>query len=133
MIHILSMSKQWKHILFVLICTSLITSCSTSVENKAPRVLVFSKTAGFFHQSIPTGIAAIQKLGEENGFLVDTTKNSAYFTDDSLKRYRAVIFLSTTGDVLDYRQQAAFERYIQAGGSFVGIHSATDTEYDWPW
>jgi glucose/arabinose dehydrogenase/cytochrome c551/c552 len=97
------------------------------------RVLVFSKTKGFRHSSIPNGIAAIRKLGRENGFIVDTTENSAYFTEDSLKHYSAVIFLSTTGDVLDHVQQAEFERYIQAGGGFMGIHAATDTEYGWPW
>lgn len=110
----------------------LALSCSKKRDGK-PRVLVFSKTAGFVHKSIPTGIAAIQKLGMENGFDVDTTKNAAYFHEDSLKRYAAVIFLNTTGNVLDYRQEAAFERYIQAGGGFVGVHAATDTEYDWKW
>ncbi|AHM62946.1 PKD domain-containing protein [Flammeovirgaceae bacterium 311] len=98
-----------------------------------PRVLVFSKTKGWVHSSIPYGIAAIQKLGQEHGFLVDTTKNAAYFHDDSLKNYQAVIFNITTGNVLNAHQQAAFERYIQAGGGYVGIHSAADTEYEWPW
>lgn len=98
-----------------------------------PRVLVFSKTKGWVHTSIPFGIAAIQKLGKEHRFLVDTTKNAAFFTDDSLKRYAAVIFNCTTGNVLNPQQQAAFERYIQAGGGYVGIHSAADTEYEWPW
>jgi len=98
-----------------------------------PRILVFAKTSGFYHESIPAGIAALQKLGRENNFRVDTTKNAAYFTDDSLKNYRTVVFLSTTGNVLNADQQVAFERYIQAGGGFVGIHAATDTEYDWPW
>lgn len=109
-----------------------LASCTKKREGK-PRVLVFSKTAGFVHSSIPQGIAAVQKLGQQNGFDVDTTKNAAYFHEDSLKRYSAVIFLNTTGDVLDYRQEAAFERYIQAGGGFVGVHAATDTEYDWRW
>ncbi len=99
----------------------------------SPRILVFSKTKGWKHTSIPFGIAAIQKLGNENGFLVDTTKNAAYFADDSLKKYRTVIFNNTTGNVLNGEQQAAFERYIQAGGGYVGIHAAADTEYDWPW
>lgn len=76
---------------------------------------------------------ALMKLGKENGFAVDTTENSAKFTEENLKRYNAVIFLSTTGDVLNDMQQAAFERYIQAGGGYVGIHAAADTEYDWPW
>ncbi|WP_229321168.1 ThuA domain-containing protein [Larkinella knui] len=97
------------------------------------RLLVFSKTAGFRHTSIPAGQLAIIKLGKENGFAVDTTENAAKFTEANLKRYNAVVFLSTTGDVLNDMQQAAFERYIQAGGGYVGIHAAADTEYDWPW
>jgi cytochrome c len=95
--------------------------------------LIFSKTKGFKHASIPAGIAAIQKLGRENNFRVDTTKNAAYFNDDSLRHYQAVVWLSTTGNVLNQTQQAAFERYIQAGGGYMGIHAAADTEYDWPW
>ncbi|GAB3554212.1 ThuA domain-containing protein [Spirosoma fluminis] len=97
------------------------------------RVLVFSKTKGFRHASIPVGRRAIMKLGQENGFAVDTTEDASKFTEDNLKRYGAVIWLSTTGNVLDDAQQAAFERYIQAGGGFVGVHAAADTEYDWPW
>ncbi|GAA4407595.1 hypothetical protein GCM10023187_28420 [Nibrella viscosa] len=104
-----------------------------AVATKVPRILVFSRTKGFYHKSIPAGIAAIQKLGQENNFLVDTTKNAALFTDENLKKYSAVVFLSTTMNVLDPKQQVAFERYIQAGGGFVGIHAATDTEYNWPW
>src|SRR5690606_15525714 len=119
-------------VLFIVTTAILVVGCSKKREGK-PRVLLFSKTAGFVHGSIPAGIAAVQKLGQENGFDVDTTKNAAYFQEDSLKKYSAVIFLNTTGNVLDYRQEAAFERYIQAGGGFVGVHAATDTEYDWRW
>ena len=107
-------------------------SCSSKRSGK-PRVLVFTKTTGYRHASIPNGIAAIQKLGQQNGFDVDTTENADIFNEDSLKNYSTVIFLSTTGNVLDYRQRTAFERYIQAGGGFVGVHAATDTEYDWGW
>ncbi|TDC56533.1 DUF1349 domain-containing protein [Micromonospora sp. KC207] len=96
-------------------------------------VLVFSKTAGFRHDSIPAGIAAIQKLGADNGFTVDATEDGGAFTDGNLAKYRAVIWLSTTGDVLAADQQAAFERYIQGGGGYVGIHAASDTEYSWSW
>src|SRR5215217_8744371 len=98
-----------------------------------PRVLVFIKTAGFYHTSIPDGVAAIQKLGLENNFDVDSTRDASYFNDDSLKKYSAVVFLSTTLNVLNAEQQVAFERYIQAGGGFMGIHAAADCEYDWPW
>ncbi|MEL7533253.1 MAG: ThuA domain-containing protein, partial [Bacteroidota bacterium] len=97
------------------------------------RLLVFSKTEGFRHQSIEAGQLALMKLGAENNIKVDTTENSALFTEESLAKYSAVVFLNTTQNVLDYRQQADFERYIQSGGGFVGIHAASDTEYHWPW
>lgn len=103
------------------------------VAAKKKRILVFSKTAGFYHTSIPAGITAIQKLGLENGFDVDTTKNAALFNAKNLKKYAAVVFLSTTGDVFNDEQQAAFEEYIRTGGGYAGIHAATDTEYGWPW
>lgn len=97
------------------------------------RVLIFYKTRGYYHPSIPAGAAALYKLCLQNNVLADTTADSKYFTEDSLKHYRAVIFLSTTQNIFTSGQQTAFERYIQAGGGFVGIHAATDTEYGWAW
>jgi cytochrome c len=102
-------------------------------ENDTLNVLVFSKTAGFRHGSIASGIKAVEKLGAENGFKVDATEDASFFTEETLSQYAAVIFMNTTGDILDVVQQADFERYIQAGGGFVGVHAATDTEYEWPW
>jgi uncharacterized protein len=95
--------------------------------------LIFSKTNGYRHQSIPAGIEAIKKLGEANKFSVETTEDSLAFTDENLAKYKAVIFLSPTMNVLGEEQQKAFENYIKKGGGFVGIHAATDCEYDWPW
>src|SRR5690606_7095846 len=106
-------------------------SCSTKKETR--RVLVFSKTAGYRHESIAAGIAAIKKMGDEKGFLVDTTEDAHQFNEENLRNYHAIIFLNTTGDVLNKQQQNDFERFIQAGGGYVGIHAATDTEYNWPW
>lgn len=120
----------------LLLCALLFTiiSCDAILPvKKEVKILVFSKTRGFRHNSIETGKEAIQKLGLANQFKVDTTENANAFTDANLKKYAAVVFLSTTGDVLNNMQQAAFERYIKKGGGFVGIHAATDTEYDWPW
>src|SRR5688572_21458352 len=97
------------------------------------RVLVFSKTAGFRHSSIGPGITAIQQLGAANGFTVTATEDANQFTTANLTQFQAVIFLSTTGDALNPTQQAAFESYIGAGGGYVGVHAAADTEYDWPW
>lgn len=112
-------------------------SASAQATSSAPApsafaVLVFSKTAGFRHDSIGAGIAAIRQLGGQLGFSVDATEDAAKFSDASLAGYRAVVFLSTTGDVLNDEQQLAFERYIRSGGGFVGVHSAADTEYEWP-
>ena len=114
-------------------CCLLIIGCDSKKREGNPKVLVFSKTMGFNHTAIPDGIAAIQKLGAENNFEVDTTKNAAIFEEDSLQQYSAIIFMSTTGNILDHKQEVGFERYIQAGGGFVGVHAATDTEYDWNW
>lgn len=109
------------------------SDAGTNDPEATTSVLVFSKTAGYYHTSIPDGIAALQQLGSEHNFKVDTTKDAAYFTADSLQQYDAVVFLSTTGTVFNQAQRTAFKEYIQGGGGFVGIHSATDTEYEWPW
>jgi cytochrome c len=118
------------HLLTFFFLAGLFFSCQ---NNSTPRVLVFTKTKGYYHESIPEGVAAVQKLGKENGFEVDTTKDASSFTEENLKKYKAVIFLSTTGNVLNGDQQVAFERFIQAGGGYVGIHAAADTEYEWLW
>lgn len=97
------------------------------------RVLVFSKTAAFRHESIPDGVAALQRLGKEHGFGLDATEDADAFTDDNLARYAAVVWLSTSGTVLDGDQRGSFQRYIRGGGGYVGIHGAADTEYEWPW
>jgi cytochrome c len=113
--------------LLIFICFA----CEQSKKEKS--VLVFSKTKGYRHSSIETGIATVKEMGKKFSFNVDATEDATLINEDNLKQYDAVIFLNTTGDVLDYYQQADFERYIQAGGGFVGVHSATDTEYEWPW
>ncbi|MEW1631845.1 ThuA domain-containing protein [Streptomyces sp. NPDC089173] len=101
------------------------------VDKTAKRVLVFSKTAGFRHDSIPAGIAALKEIGKDTDITVDSTESAAQFTTSNLARYDAVAFLSTTGDVLNAEQQKVFENYVATGGGYVGIHAAADTEYDW--
>ena len=115
--------------LFALLFVGLPQVLAEPFDDQHVAVLVFTKAAGFRHDSIPDGIAAIQTLGRENGFVVEATEDAGRFTDEGLAPYRAVIFLNTTGDVLAAEQERAFERYIRGGGGFVGIHSAADTEY----
>ncbi|NUK36794.1 ThuA domain-containing protein [Streptomyces lunaelactis] len=105
---------------------------NSAPDRTAKRVLVFSKTAGFRHDSIPAGVAALKELGASSNITVDATEEAAQFTTSNLARYDAVVFLSTTGDVLGAEQQKAFENFITTGGGYVGVHAAADTEYDWP-
>lgn len=109
----------------------LIVSCSK--RSGKPKILIFSKTSGFHHESITDGNTALIKLAADNGYEADTTTNAGWFTEDTLKKYSAVVFLNTTGDLLNNSQEAEFERYIQSGGGYVGIHAAADAEYDWGW
>jgi cytochrome c len=115
---------------FTLFCC---VACFKKGYNTPPRILIFTKTTGFRHASIPTGIATLRNICQQHGIWADTTENAADFNEKNLKRYAAVVFLSTTGDVLNPNQENAFERYIQAGGGFMGVHAASDTEYQWGW
>lgn len=115
--------------LFTITC--FLSPDTASSQHK--KVLIFYKTAGFKHNSIAEGKAAIEKLAQANNFKADTTSDANKINKKNLKSYAAVVFLNTTGDVFNEEQQVAFQDYIASGGGFVGIHAATDTEYDWPW
>jgi len=126
------MHNLFKTILFFLLLVFF--GCySTKKMVTKPSILVFSSTKGFHHESIANGKIALLKMGIEKNWKVDTTDDAAVFTETNLKQYGAVVFLNTTGNVLNDEQQMSFQKYTQAGGGFVGIHSATDTEFDWPW
>jgi len=125
-------STSWLMGLLLVTLITTIFSCDKA-DSREERVLVFSKTEGFRHESIEAGVEAIQKLGRENGFTVVHTEDAELIHEEVLKDLSAVVFLSTTGDILNTGQQADFERFVQAGGGFVGIHAAADTEYDWKW
>ena len=119
-------------LVFVLL---VIFSLTINAQLKNKHVLIFTKNGkGYVHENIPASIAALQKLGIENGFTTDTTTNSTLFTDANLKKYDAIIFSNTNNEVFDTEEQrVAFMRYIQAGGGFMGIHSASGTERKWKW
>ncbi|MFJ1968438.1 ThuA domain-containing protein [Streptomyces sp. NPDC087903] len=126
-----SMSRWTTAVAGAALLLGCVSEPAASHSADAKRVLVFSKTAGFRHDSIAEGVAAVRQLGETSGFTVDATEDADAFTARNLRRYDAVVFLSTTGDVLDPAQQTAFEGYIRHGGGYAGIHAAADTEYDW--
>ncbi|HVM87133.1 MAG TPA: ThuA domain-containing protein [Puia sp.] len=116
----------------ILISSAFFLVASKPAQEKK-RILIFSKTNGYRHGCIPVGIAAIKKLGAENGFDVDTTEDSLSFNTDNLKKYSAVVFLCTTGKIFGPGEEKALQEYIHKGGGYVGIHAATDCEYNWQW
>jgi len=132
-----------KYALIIIPAAILLMSCSADGQSNSSdssekimqekRLLVFSKTAGWRHQSIAAGQVAIKELGLQNGVGVTISEDAAMFDPDTLSSFSAVIFLNTTGTVFNANQRQAFEEYIRNGGGYVGIHSAADTEYDWPW
>ncbi|MFF4811158.1 ThuA domain-containing protein [Micromonospora chersina] len=102
------------------------------------RVLVFSKVTNFYHDSIPAGVAAIQQLGDQQGFAVEATTDAGAFTDANLARFDALVFNNTnstpaSGDLLDADQRAALQRFIRNGGGWVGLHAASASERNWTW
>lgn len=118
---------------FIIIGLLFIVFSNYSFTQKQFQVLLYTKTNGWYHASIKDGIEAIFALGEKHHFDVDYDENTDWFTDENLKKYHVIIFLNTTGDILNDHQQAAMQRFIQSGKGFVGIHSASDTEYEWNW
>jgi type 1 glutamine amidotransferase len=95
--------------------------------------LVLHETAGFRHDSIPAGVAALTEVAGSLGLEVSVAETSSPFVDPGLDDFHVVVFLCTTGDVLDETEQSSMEAFVRSGGGFVGIHSAADTEHEWPW
>jgi len=120
-------------LLLSVIASVLLALMAPAHAQALPRILVFTETAAFHHDSIPAATSAIQSLGAANGFDVVATEDPAAFTDQNLTSYKAVVFLLTTGNVLNSEERQAFQRYIESGNGYVGVHSASDTGYDWDW
>ena len=119
---------------FLLSLAGILSACLQ--QPAQPKILVFTKTAGFVHSSIPVGTRAIVELGKRNGFEVDTTSSAQIFTDKNLRQYKALVFLNTTdtADALFTEpQKKALQNYIRSGGGFAGVHAATDAGYRWDW
>ena len=102
-------------------------------QQKQFKALLVTTTKGWHHESLHAGVLAIQELGRQNFFDVVLFENPNGFTDKYVEQFSVIIFLNTTGDIFDTAQQKVMERFIQSGKGFVGIHSASDTEYDWEW
>jgi uncharacterized protein len=102
-------------------------------QQKQFKALLVTTTKGWHHESLHAGVLAIKEMGAKNFFDVVLFENPNGFTDKYVEQFQVIIFLNTTGDIFDSIQQKVMEKFIQSGKGFVGIHSATDTEYDWEW
>ncbi|ULQ58060.1 ThuA domain-containing protein [Flavihumibacter rivuli] len=126
------MRKIALQISFILVAAFLCLNYTDA--RKAPKkILVFSKTKGFRHESIPTGIEALKQLGKKQNWQVDATEDAGAFNSATLGGYDAIVLLSNTGDVWDSTQEMALQDYVRKGGGIAGVHAAADCEYDWPW
>lgn len=118
----------------ILLFVALITfSCSVAGEKEPLRLLVFSKTVGYRHESISSGIKMLYEQSKDQAWIITATEDGGLIHDDILRNIDVAVFLNPSGDALNDEQQAAFERFIKSGKGFVGIHSSADFEYDWPW
>lgn len=121
-----------KKIILYLLPVILLSSGSVLAQPQF-KALLFTKTAGWHHESINEGVDGIRKIAQRHQFQVDWHEQASRISKENLEQYDVIIFLSTTGDILNEEQQAAMEDFIQSGKGFVGIHAASDTEYKWEW
>jgi type 1 glutamine amidotransferase len=134
------MNTPLRNLILILIFLSFTNPIQAQSNPKTPAstqekasILVFTHTKGHRHGSIKKGVSTLRELAEKEGMIITHTEDPLKFNPENLSKYQLVVFLSTTGDVLESAQEQAFQSYIQNGGSFMGIHAATDTEYNWPW
>jgi type 1 glutamine amidotransferase len=102
-------------------------------EDEPLRVLAFTRTLGFRHASIPVAVQALRRVGPEHRFVLDHTEDAGRFRAEQLRRYQVVLFLNTSGDVLEEAGRAALRAFVEGGGGWVGVHAAADSEQGWPW
>ena len=125
--------KKTKVILLLTFANTVLSITCFAQQKKQFSALLITKTAGWHHESINEGVAAIKELGIRNYFDVQWHQDGIAITDKYLESFQVLIFLNTTGDIFKEEEQKAIERFIKSGKGYAGIHSASDTEYDWPW
>jgi type 1 glutamine amidotransferase len=127
--------RIWHYLHVKAFTVALVLLASSCLGHCSPRVLVYQKNGkGFVHDNLAASAAAIRELGVENNFAVEVSTNPAVFTDDNLKQYRALIFANSNNEAFDNEdQRGACQRFIRGGGGFMGIHSSSGSERQWPW
>lgn len=120
--------------LFTGLCTCVLALlfCTTAYGQQFKALLIVD-AAGFQHESTFDAVPALQKLAARHDFQLDLKQRARRLTEEKLQEYEVVIMVNTTGDIFNDTEQAAIEKFIQSGKGWVGVHAASDTEYDWKW
>ncbi len=108
-------------------------SCQNQEVVDKKKIIIFTKTAEFRHASITAGVEVVTDISKKLGYEVVHTENSAIFNANQLSQVEAIVFLNTTGEILNNQQKEALVNYMVMGGNFMGIHSAANTEMNWGW
>ena len=130
------MLRNYPLIIIFLIGVIGLPACKTENGTSTaivPNVLIFTKTRAFRHECIEPGVKAMQAYFSKHGITSVHSEDSLVFTVEKLKSFDAIMFFQTTGNILDSMEQDAFVKFIRSGKGCIGVHSAADTEYDWPW
>ena len=125
-----------KKLFITIIAFSILTLTCWSQDDKPAfekpiNVMVFSKTVGYRHESISSGLKMLYDQSKKQNWVITATEDAGLFTDEFLSKFNVIVFLNPTGDAIDEAGQAAFEKFMNKGKGFVGIHAAADCEYDW--
>ncbi len=126
-----------KNLIILILSIFMMTTVSNAQKKqdfeKAISILVFSKTKGFRHASISSGLKMLSDNSEKQNWVITATEDQSLLRDEFLARFDVIVFLNPTGDAIDETGQAAFEKFMKSGKGFVGIHAAADFEYEWPY
>lgn len=122
---------------YLLIVLLLLSSVLSAQDNKPDfeeklNLLIFSKTSGYRHESISSGLKMLYDLSKKQNWVITATENGSLFNEDVLQNIDVIVFLNPTGDALNEDQQSAFEKFAKSKKGIVGIHAAADFEYEWP-
>ena len=106
-----------------------------SVDAFAQSILVYTKNGeGYVHDNIDNCVKMFQKIGAEHGYEIIHSDDPSIMNEDQLQKFDAIVFANSNNEGFDNDQQRlAFQKYIMSGGGFMGIHSASGSERQWPW
>ena len=125
--------KNKKTVVYLIFLLAFCSLPTIAQDKKQFNALLITKTAGWHHESINEGVAAMKALAIRNQFDLQWHQDGMPITEAYLQKFQVLIFLNSTGDIFKDEEQKAIEKFIQSGKGYVGIHSASDTEYTWPW